>query len=234
MNNDVNFDFWYAVNNTHILLRPSSSLETFGTTVLNYHLITELLDSANRIRVREGQMKAFRPEIITPSSVLENLLENFGPQAHSYAEWLGQHEKDLMILKYGFAVANEKHHEEIVTGQVDQIAKQVESTVAENKDPLAAVVVGVDEPWEVCLLKLMVEVVQQSSPQNMQELHRKGIRSEADRDQLALREELEEDFIAASSNPSRLNALGNKLKQCDLFEEYEDRFFSLVRRHKGL
>ena len=38
------FDFWYAVNNTEIVRQPSGQLETFGTTVLNYFLLTEIMD----------------------------------------------------------------------------------------------------------------------------------------------------------------------------------------------
>ena len=33
------FDFWFAVNNTEIRLLPKRHLETFGSTVLNYHLV---------------------------------------------------------------------------------------------------------------------------------------------------------------------------------------------------
>jgi len=34
-------DFHYALENTKVILPPQKRLETFGTTVLNYHLITE-------------------------------------------------------------------------------------------------------------------------------------------------------------------------------------------------
>ena len=94
MSDDSQFDFWYAVNNTRVLLAPTSRLETFGATVLNYHLVTELLDDVTKIRVREGRVKAARPEILAPDSVLENLLDGFGDQARHYAEWLRRNERD--------------------------------------------------------------------------------------------------------------------------------------------
>ena len=62
------FDFWYAVNNTEIVLQPQRQLETFGATMVDYHLISQLMDNANQVRVREGRLQAFRPEIITPRS----------------------------------------------------------------------------------------------------------------------------------------------------------------------
>ncbi len=60
-------DFWFAVNNTEIVVMPSSPLETFGTTHLRYHLVTELMDATDRIRIREGTIQSQRPQIITPT-----------------------------------------------------------------------------------------------------------------------------------------------------------------------
>lgn len=233
MSDDPQFDFWYAVNNTTVLLAPSSNLETFGATVLNYHLVTELSDEVNKIRVREGRVKAARPEILAPNSILENLMDGFGDQAREYAEWLRQNESDLMILRYGFGISKEHVGEEIVTGGLHEVSSQVRDTVAAADDPLAAVLVGVEQPWEVCLVKLMVDVVQSSAPGNVQTLRNHGIRSEEDRAQIAIRQELEQDFAAAAMDRTRLDGLARKLKQLDLFEEYEDRFFTLVRMHQG-
>ena len=41
------FDFWYAVNNTEVIQLPTRQLETFGTTALNYVLVSELMDSVD-------------------------------------------------------------------------------------------------------------------------------------------------------------------------------------------
>ena len=48
-------DFHYALENTRVILPPQKRLETFGTTVLNYHLITEEMDSVNRMRIQIGR-----------------------------------------------------------------------------------------------------------------------------------------------------------------------------------
>ena len=57
MSEDKQFDFWYAVNNTELVTRPSSQLETFGDTIVNYSLICEQMDAINKVCVREGQLK---------------------------------------------------------------------------------------------------------------------------------------------------------------------------------
>jgi hypothetical protein len=71
------FDFWYAVNNTEVLELPRGRLETFGSTLINYHLVTELMDAVGQVRVREGRIQSFRPEILTPQSFSESPLEGF-------------------------------------------------------------------------------------------------------------------------------------------------------------
>ena len=100
------FDFWYAVRNTEIVAMPSRTLETFGTTMLNYHLISELMDTVNQVRVREGRIEAYRPQIIAPESYAEGVLEGeFGEEAQRYVEWM---RKNVRFLQYGFKVKKEE------------------------------------------------------------------------------------------------------------------------------
>ena len=63
-------DFHYALENTKVILPPQKRLETFGTTVLNYHLITEEMDAVNRMLVREGRIHAQKPELVTVETEL--------------------------------------------------------------------------------------------------------------------------------------------------------------------
>lgn len=139
------FDFWYAVRNTRVVRMPERSLETFGTTVLKYHLVTELMDSVNRVRVREGSITAGRPQILTPTMAAD-ALENFGPEAHEYLDWLRRHENSLRILQYGFSIRKSESSEHIVSESLETVVDQVQRAVAQAKEPLACVLVGVDKP----------------------------------------------------------------------------------------
>jgi hypothetical protein len=47
-----------------------------------------------------------------------------------------------------------------------------------------------------------------------------------------VREELEADFLAASRDASLIPALGQKLQRNNVFDEYQDRFFALVKAGK--
>ena len=227
MSKDPQFDFWYAVNNTQVVAVPQNRLETFGATVVNYHLVSELMDSVNKVRVREGKLKAFRPKIITPPSITDEMLEGFGDEAQDYAKWLQQHAQDMQMLKYGFKVQKKEINDYILSDPLDIVVDRVKAEVSDRNDPLGAVVVGVDRPWEVCLLKLMVELVQGSAAGNIQDIR------QLQRDQKTqLHQTLEKAFWDASQDASKVPALAELLRSNGLFERYEDRFFAAVRASK--
>lgn len=226
------FDFWYAVNNTRIVVKPRQSLETFGTTTLKYHLVSELMDAINQIRIREGTIKAGRPQIITPSQS-EDILDGFADdEAREYVKWLKSNEHHLKILQYGFVITKQEISEEVVSNPLDAVVESIEADVRRRDDPHSAVLIGVDKPWEVCLLKLLKDVVTDSAPDNLNDLMQHQLSSEA-RARQALRQEIELEFQAAARNPSRVTQLGDKLQRHNLFAEYEDRFFALVQSHKS-
>jgi len=227
MKNDPQFDFWYAVNNTEVISVPERRLETFGATMVNYHLVTELMDSVNKVRVRVGKLKAFRPEIITPQSIDEMMLEGFGHEARNYADWLHKNAQEMQILKYGFKVQKQEINDYILTDSLQTVVDRVKGEVAGRGDPLGAVLVGVDRPWEVCLLKLMVELVQHSVAGNIQDIR------QHQRDHKAqLHQQIEQTFLAASRDASKVPELADLLRRNGLFERFEDRFFAVVRASK--
>jgi hypothetical protein len=217
------FDFWYAVHNTEILITPPRRLETFGATTIDYHLVCELMDRVDQVRIREGRLLAYRPEILTPRHFADSLLEGFGgAEADRYLDWLREHEQDLLILKYGFKVRKESTQESVVTDSIDAVLDRVRADLKARDNPLAALVRGVDEPWEVCLVKLAVDLVQRAAPRHFAELRE---------DPTGERREVEQAFSAAARDRGRIAALAALLRARGLFKEYEDRFFAVVRSH---
>lgn len=228
MNPQKPFDFWYAVNNTELIQSPTNRLETFGDTIVNYQLVTELMDSVGKVRVREGQLKALKPEIITPQSLGQVDLEDFGPEAQKYAQWLKEKGGDLRIIQYGFRIQKQESKQYIVSDHIENVVDRVKAEAGAKNDPLNAILLGVDDPWEVCLLKLIVELVQHSAGGNIQD-----IRQRARDQQINRSRTIDEAFLAASRDHSRITALADLLKQTGLWEQYEDRFFALVKSAEG-
>ena len=216
------FDFWYAVHHTRFELPPSNTLETFGATVVDYHLVSEVMDAVGQIRIRQGRLHAERPEIVSPAQMLQTPTEGFESEAaRRYLEWMRRHQEDLLILKYGFRLRRDGGVSEVVHGTLDEVLDRVTHRIQRGSNPLAAVVRGVDEPWEVCLVKLAADLVQRSAGRHSMEL-RSDPRGE--------QHDIESAFAAAARDRSRIGDLSSLLHRLGRFDEYEDRFFALVER----
>ncbi len=173
MSSNPDFDRWYAARQVKILLRPSHRLETFGSTLVNYHLISELEDRPGKIRVREGRLEAHPPLVIAPR-VDTLTTEGFGDEAKAYLEFLREHEECLRILQYGFHLKSDRFSEQIVTDSLAAVTERVKEEVLATNDKFAAVLQGVDEPWDVALVELWRREVERSAGKNIKELHDSG------------------------------------------------------------
>jgi hypothetical protein len=221
MESQDQFDFWYAVNNSHVIVPPKRQLESFGTTTIRYHLVTEMMDAVNQTRIREGRVHAYKPQILLPSSFMDSNLEGFSEeQAARYMAWLQRFEKNLTILKYGFKIRKEEIQTELVYRPIDEVLDTLKADVLQRDQPMESVIRGVEEPWEVCLIKLMVEMVERSITGNASDLQR---------DPNGYHAEIEKAFSEAARDRSKIDSLAALLKARNLFEHYEDRFFSLIR-----
>lgn len=227
------FDFWYAVHNTEVIVAPKRHLETFGNTLIHYHLVSELMDSVGQVRVREGRMQALRPQIVTPAAYSNMVLEGFGEQAEKYVEWLREHEDQVRILRYGYTLKQEAFSEQVVTDKLDAVIERVKKDVAGRADAFGAIVKGVDDPWDVCLVRLFWQLIQSSAQANFREMAARHMFEIQDGLPGGVREEIEKAFAAAANNPSLIKPLGKLLQQHGVFEQYQDRFFALVRIKPG-
>jgi len=224
------FDFWYAVNQTQVVVAPARHLETFGNTIVNYHLVSELMDSVSQVRVREGRMQAMRPQIVTPSAYSSMVLEGFGEQAERYVEWLRDHEDSVRILRYGYILKQEAFSEQVLTDSLAAVLARVKQDVEARKDPFSAVIQGVDQPWDVCLVRFFWQLIQSSAQANIHELTERRMFELREGVPMGVREQIDTAFAAAERNPAMIKALGRLLQQHGVFEQYQDRFFGLVKR----
>lgn len=173
MSLNPDFDRWYAARSTRIVLGPSHTLETFGNTLVNYHLISELEDHPGKVRVREGRLEAHRPLVIAPH-VADVTTEGLGPEARAYLEFLKENEENLRILRYGYHLKSDNFSEQIVTDSAAAVADRVKAEVESSNDRFAAVLLGLDEPWDVALVELWRREVQRSAGTNIRELSESG------------------------------------------------------------
>lgn len=172
MNED---SFQYAIEHTQVILAPQRRIETFGNTSFRFYLVTELMDRANEVRVRDGRLHAERPQIVSPGHYSHLLLEGFGEKARDFADWLEHRSEQLAILKYGFQFRKTDIEEMIVNCSMDEALDRVRTSVTQSEEPLSAIIQGVDDAWEVCLLKFTVDLIQQSSGGNLGDFRKRGL-----------------------------------------------------------
>jgi len=170
-----NDDVQFALETTSVLRSPDRMIDTFGTTQFEFHLISELMDSVGQIRIRHGKIEAERPRILRPEYMAEFDFEGFGPQAQAFGNWLARNAPDVAFLKYGFQFRRQDISEHIVHEKIEEVCGRVVADVESSGNPLAAVIHGVDDTWEICLLKFTVEMIARSQGVNVFDFRRRGL-----------------------------------------------------------
>jgi len=223
----------YAVEHTEVLRPPKQTLATFGITSIYYYLVTEpvyveLLGRGEETVVREGKVIAERPKIVTPY-YLVNLFEGF-EHGKEYAKYMlekyGPHEPGLL-----YRYKNEPTEVNILTNSMEAVVYNLNQKIDREGNPLAAIIKGVDEMWDVSLMKFIHDITQDSLRRNVMEL---GVRGFLDVDRSGVprhtRYIIEQLFEEARQDRSKVTDLEVELRRWGLFDEYEDKFFDLFRR----
>jgi hypothetical protein len=167
--------FQYALENTRVVVAPRRRLETFGTSLLDYYLVTEDMDNAHLTRVREGRIEAERLQIVAPRHFAKLLVEGFGERAEAFADFVSANASRFAFLKYGFRFRKNELRTYDVHEPAEAVLAKIEAGVKAKDAGLSVVLHGIDDAWEVCLLKFMVDFVQQSAPGQMDEMRRRGL-----------------------------------------------------------
>ena len=169
------FDIAYALENTHVIYEPDRRIDTFGSTRFEFQLVSELMDTVGSVRVRDGVIEAEKPLIFKPSGMGEFDFEGFGPGGAAFGQWLRQNVDRLAILKYGFRFRRNEVSEHIVHEPMEQVCGKLVSAVKASGNPMRAVIHGVDDTWEIGLLKFTVEMIEKSQGINLFDFKRRGL-----------------------------------------------------------
>ncbi|MYA62137.1 MAG: hypothetical protein F4X94_06140 [Dehalococcoidia bacterium] len=227
-------DFIRAAEQTWVVRHPRQNLATFGTTSLSYYVVTEpiyreIQPEDSESVVRQGKVIAQKPAIVTPFYAMN--LEGFSDEAYSYFRHLSQ--------QYGpnspgilYQYRNETEKTDILSGLPNEVANRISDDLDGKKDELSVVMVGVDELWDVSLMKFIYEFTSKSAVENAQELRSRGMfdpsPSAGGIPQAAI-QQIEQMFrqVEQGRNPEDLR---RELDRWGAFDFYEDRFLNLFRR----
>ena len=222
-----------AVKHTEILRAPKQSLYTFGTTNIYYYLVTEpayseLIKNITETVVREGRVIAERPRIVTPYYL--SRLEGFSSEARRYFEALTkEHGSNIRGLFYTYK--NEPKELTIVSENLLSVVDKLNAEIDKRGDPLAAIIKGEDELWDVSLMKFISEVTSSSLQDNLRQMESRGLLNiDTAGIPVDARVRIDELFEKVMKGESEPGDLKDELDRWGLFEEYEDRFFSIFRK----
>ena len=168
-------DFNYAIENTQVIVAPERNIQTFGTTSFDFYLISELMDRVNETRIRNGRIHAERPQILTPDHFTRLLLEGFGEKAQRYADQLRERMRHIAVLRYGFQFRKTDVTERTCRESIETVVTRTKRKVQDSEESLSAVIQGVDDAWEVCLLKFTIDMIERSSGGNIGDFRKRGL-----------------------------------------------------------
>jgi hypothetical protein len=214
----------YAIEHTKVIKPPKQSLATFGSTNVYYYLVSELIENVNVIR--EGRVIAAKPKIVTPTYLIN--LEGFSGEARRFIEMMAEKFPHETGVYYSYK--NEPKEMNVVSEPAEQIVTKISRLIDDAGDPLKAIIQGVDEMWDVSLMKFTYELTRESLYSNVAEFEKRGLLN-IDNEGIprAARNHIEELFVRVRKDHSLAPKLIAELKRWGLFQEYQDRFLSLFR-----
>lgn len=221
-----------AARHTEILRHPRQHLATFGVTNIYYYIVTEpiyseLVRDVSETVIREGRVIAERPKIVTPYYLTH--LEGFSYDARQYFDMLlRMHGPDTPGLFYTYK--NEPKGLNIVSDNWPLVVERLNKEIDEKGDPLASIIKGQDDLWDVSLLKFIYEITSRSVPNNIAQLGSRGLLGMSHGGvPVGARQKIEEMFQQVASGEIKAYDLERELNHWGVFEEYQDRFFAVVR-----
>ncbi|MEC5126376.1 hypothetical protein VSU19_06420 [Verrucomicrobiales bacterium BCK34] len=167
-------DISYAMEATVVVHEPERLIDTFGTTNFEFHLLTEPMDTAGQTRIRAGKMEAERPRILRPEGYEDLNFEGFGEQAEAFASWFREF-GDLSFFKYGFNFAKRNFTEESVHESVEAVKDKIIGEINSSGNPSRAVIIGIEDSWEISLIKFTMEMIGRSHQINAFDFKRRGL-----------------------------------------------------------
>ena len=215
-----------AIANTQVLRPPRQKLATFGSTNVYYYMVTELMQEVNV--VREGRVIAAKPKIVTPTYLVN--LEGFSGQAKRYIQMIAEQNPHEPGILYSYK--NETGEMNIVSQPLQEVVEKINQRIEDSNNPLSAIIKGVEEMWDVSLLKFTFELTSSSVYHNFSEFYGQG-RFTADEHGVPqdARDYIEELFELTRKDPSHATDLIGELHRWNLWSAYQDRFLQLFRQH---
>jgi hypothetical protein len=222
---DIDDRIQEAMQKTELIRAPKRRLATFGSTTMEYYVVTELTEQMSA--VRDGQVLAERPRIVTPYYLLH--VEGFSESARRFLGIMAQQNPHEAGIFYTYK--NEPHSMNVVSEPLGVVVGNLSARLESEDRPLSAIMRGVEDVWDLAVMMFIYDLTRRAAGGNYADFQRHGLLN-MDESGLpaAARRQIELLFAVAREDRSRASELVTELNRWGVYQEYEDRFLALFKR----
>ena len=235
-----------VLEETEILKSPDKLINTSRKTTLHYFVLAEpyyldvFSDEGPETKVRKGSITWEKPKLLTPEYILK--MQGFSEQSKNVLRKLAHRHPDLAGLLYKMKYTKDFEETETVPRDIDKTFRYLERELEDKKEQMTVILKGVDEYWDVSLMKFIQELIIKSAFSNqlsdlvdrgfvrMDESGTPAVTRNFEGLPLAAREEIEEMFARVKKGDLDPAKLKKELDRWGVYPSYEDRFLNLFRK----
>lgn len=236
-----------ALEETEVLRPPKSLLATYRSSTLHYYVLAEpaylevMENEGPETKIREGEVTWEQPKLFTPGYILG--LENFSDEAQGAFRLLASRYPDLAGLLYQMRYRKEYARTTTVSTSIEETAMKISQGLEDEDGPLTTIIKGVDELWDVSLIKFIQDLIVKSALHSqLPDYRRQGLVtvdegtgyhmvSQSGGVPVVARRVIEDMFDQVKKGELEAKVLKKELDRWGLFKQYEDRFFDLFRKN---
>lgn len=234
-----------ALRETEILREPDELISTTKPTTLSYYVLSEPVyldvfeNEGPETKVRQGKISWQKPRLMTPGYMHD--MEGFSDEAKEVLKMLARKSPDLAGILYQMKYKREEAVERTVSYKVMEAFRRLENRIKDEGESFTVVLKGVDELWDVSLMKyvqdlLIKSVIKSQLPYYKnkgylrQDKEGYSITRNLDGLPLFVQNEIESMFQEVKSGDLDPSILKRELDNWGVFPAYEDRFFNLFKK----
>ncbi|MGM0419801.1 MAG: hypothetical protein ACQEQG_02280 [Bacillota bacterium] len=238
----------HALEATEIIKSPRRLLSSDQSTTLKYFILTEpaYLDiypeEGPETRIREGWINWKKPKLITPGYLLK--ADGFSDEARKALEMLAGENPDIASIAYRMSYTQKVDSVRTMSKTIEETARYLEDELDESDEFLTAIVAGVEDLWDVSLMKFIQEYMIRSAKESqLPEMESRGYLTKGNNGRprvtrtldglpIAARDEIENLFNKVEAGEKDPSVLKQELDRWGVYHLYEDRFLDLFRKNR--
>lgn len=233
-----------VLEKTEILMEPDELISTEHATTLHYFVLSEpyyleeFPEEGPETKVREGRITWEKPKLLTPDYMIN--MTGFSGEAKKAMEMIANDNPDLAALLYKMNYKKRSISSFTVAKEIKAAENEIRKDIEDEND-LTVIIKGVDELWDVSLMKFIQNLMLKSAYKSqLPDYEEKGFLSTDDKGYsvvtrnleglpIAASEEIEKMFEMVKNGDEDPAKLKQELDRWGVFNAYQDRFFDLFR-----